>query len=180
MNPRILRLVAGFLAGFVLLSLLPALPDLLRAARTLPSPDQVGDLLLATAAGLCVLLLVVLMRRRLVAARRDRSAGGATRAPLPARLATPSTRTSGAVAGPGRLSELQARLRAAARKGERVPALARRHGISVDAVRTALGQNPPAPAARRGSSFRGRQQSVPAGRSARALPSGRTPYGALA
>jgi hypothetical protein len=179
--------VIGFLAGFVLLSLLPALPEVLHTMENLPSPDQVGDVLLAAAAGLCLVLLLVVMRRRIRSTRRDdgfRQALARSSTPVApthalARTTARTTARSPSVVSPP-ASELQSKIRAAARKGERVPALARRHSLSVDAIRAALGEPPSAPAARRGSSFRAGQQSVPPARPAKALPRRRNPYGALA
>ncbi len=200
MNPRVLRLLIGFLAGFVLLSLAPSLPVLLTAAENLPSPDQVGDLLLATTAGLLLVLLAVMVRRRVRIARQGTAfrqalvrqaapthalartgSGSRPVAPSYAMARTPMVapaHASARITKPA--SELQAKICTAARKGERVPALARRHGLSVDAIRVALGEAPTAPAGRRGSSFRARQQAVPATAPAKALPRHRNPYGALA
>jgi hypothetical protein len=190
-NPRLLRVVLGFLAGFVLISLIPALPELVKTAPNLPSPDQVGDALLATAAGLCLALLVVVVRRRRRATRRDSGFGRAlarqmqgtpARAPArgPGRTVQLAPKPAPARPSTAPASALSVKIRTAARKGERVPALARRHSLSVDAIRAALGDPPSTPAARRGSSFRSRQQSVPPVRQARALPMRRNPYGALA
>jgi hypothetical protein len=180
-NPRIFRLLIGFLAGFVLLSLAPSLPVLLAAARDLPSPDQVGDLLLATTAGLLLVLLVAMVRRRAHVAPTHalaRTRGGSSPVAPTHAMAPTSVRQGPALTRPA--SQLQAKICTAARKGERVPALARRHGLSVDAIRVALGEAPTAPAARRGSSFRARQQAVPAAVPAKALAKRRNPYGALA
>lgn len=185
MNRRLLRLVIGFLAGFVLLSLLPMLPEALRSLERLPDPDQLGDILLAVTAGLCLVLLVVLVGRRRAATRQvhpfRQALARHAAAPVPAPAAVarrPGTVAAGAAAAPQ--SALEARIRTAAHKGERVPALARRHGVSIDAIRTALGEPRSAPAASRGSSFRPRQQSLPAAPPARAISVRKTPYGALA
>ena len=197
MNPRILGLLIAFLAGFVLLSQLSALPAALHALPALPALDRLpdldrlGDVLLGTAAGLCFVLLGIVLRRRVVASRqvhpfsqaRARQAAPrpavalARRAPAAVARSTRPSTTAGVTAPQ---SELQGKIRSAARKGEKVAALARRHRLSVDAIRTALGELPSAPAALRGSSFRSRQQSLPAARPATAIPARRNPYGALA
>jgi hypothetical protein len=180
--------VTAFTAGFVLLSLMPALPALVQSLGPLPSADQVGDALLAGSAGLCgVLLLVVIRRRRQVtrqaAAAFDRALARqpvARHLPVPVASgpATPgSRRTPAAPTRPE--SILETKIRGAARKGERVAAIARRHGMSIDAIRTALGEHRSAPAIQPGSSFRTRQQRLPAQPQARALLKGRTPYGAV-
>jgi hypothetical protein len=181
MSPRILRLVIAFLAGFVLLSLLPALPDALTALERLPDPAPLGDILLGITAGLCSVLLVIVVRRRKAGYRQAHAFQQALARQPAVRAPTTAVarRPQGAAVEPAR-SELETRIRCGARKGERLPALARRHGLSIDAIRTALGEPRSAPAASRGSSFRSRQQSVPAARSAAAIPVRRTPYRALA
>jgi hypothetical protein len=78
-------------------------------------------------------------------------------------------------------SPLQIRLRAAAGKGERIPALARRHGLSLDAVRAALGTTAgSAPAARSGSSFRSTPPTLPPKPRAKPVAGRRNPYEAMA
>lgn len=187
MNPRILRLVVAFLAGFILLSLLPALPDALAALERLPDPARLGDILLGITAGLCSVLLVIVVRRRKAGARQAHAFQQALARQTPPRPSVQvSTRAAASVARRPQgvtvevpRSELETRIRSGARKGERVPALARRHGLSIDAIRTALGEPRSAPAASRGSSFRSRQQPVPPAHPATAIPARRTPYRAL-
>lgn len=190
MNPRLRRVVLVFVAGFVLLSLLPTLPGLWTTLGRLDLTalaDRWSDGLLATAAVLLAGVLAAAIRRR------RRSAQGAAFARALAaqgRVTVPATR-SGAPGRPALVrresrrpaapaSELEGKIRAAAKKGERIPVLARRHGISIDAVRVALGDALPEPAARPGSSFRGRQKPLPAKSPAAVLPKRRNPYGALA
>lgn len=193
MNPRLRRVVLVFVAGFVLLSLLPTLPSLWATPGRLDLTalgalaDRWSDGLLAISAVLLAGVLAAAIRRR------RRSAQGAAFARALAaqgRVTVPATR-SGAPGRPALVrresrrpaapaSELEGKIRAAAKKGERIPVLARRHGISIDAVRVALGDALPEPAARPGSSFRGRQKPLPAKSPAAVLPKRRNPYGALA
>lgn len=142
MNPRLLRLLAGFLAAFVLLSYAPAIPGLMRDFRWPTGLRQPGDILLAVAAALTlVLLLLVLRRRRL--------------APRPVHRPTRP-------AGPPPASALLGELRRRAELGERVPELARRYRLSQDAVRVAVGGRTPSPAARAERVSRARQRALPA------------------
>lgn len=195
MNPKMFRLVVAFLGGFILLSLLPAMPGMLSALQSLPPIDasliaQAGDLLLGATALLCAALLVISVRRRRVTGRKHGFARALAEQTSRHAMVQPAARMSQtaprakaaepttAVSRPD--SELQARIRQGARKGERAPALARKHCLSVDAIRLAIGEPLPAPAVRRGRTFRPRQSSLPAAAPARALPARPTPYGALA
>lgn len=196
MNARVRRLVLGFLAGFILLSLIPAMPGLWQQAagldlnRVAPALAAWSDLLLGAAAGLLTLALALRIRRR-VRTTKAAAFQNALAQQLPAK-----SRSAASVAAPRGLpavkpfsrsprgpqppaSELEIRLRSAARKGEKIAALARRHHLSIDAVRVALGDAAPQPAAPRGNSFRG-QQRLPAGPSKAIAPRSRKPYGATA
>jgi hypothetical protein len=189
-------MVVAFLGGFIVLSLLPALPAAIIAFQSLPpmpslAIDQMGDILLGSTALLCGVLLVISLRRRKVAVREhgferalsEKSTRHAMVQPAP-RMSYSASRQKPApqpASAPSRSeSELQARIRMGAKKGERAPALARRHSLSVDAIRLAIGDPLPAPAARRGRSFRTRQPSLPVPQPARAVATRQTPYGALA
>jgi len=170
MTPKFVRLLMLFLAGFVLLSLIPYAPAAAARLQALPlHVDLTGDAALGTAAGLAGLLLLLRLRRR---------------TPAPARSTAVARRKPGraAPAAPAGLpmSALRARIRAAAGGGTRVPAVARELGLSVDAVRAALGRDQSAPAARPGRTFRPRQPSLPARPRATPVASGRKPYTALA
>lgn len=197
MNPRIFRMVVAFLGGFILLSLLPALPGAISAFRSLPpmpplAIDQMGDILLGTTALLGSLLLVISIRRRKkLAGKEDGFQRALAQQSNRHAMVQPAARMSyqapkqksapQPAATPARSdSELQAKIRMGAKKGERAPALARRHSLSVDAIRLAIGDPLPAPAARRGRSFRTRQTSLPVPQPARAVATRQTPYGALA
>ena len=189
MSPRILRLVVAFIAGFVFLSLMPALPSLVRSLGPLPGADQLGDVLLAGAAALSAVLLLVVIRRRLQKTRQAAVAFSRALARQPGRsVLQTDRRTDGQThrrtgrTGISKVraeSALEAKIRGAARKGERLASLARRHGMSIDAIRTALGESMSGPAIQPGSSFRTRQQQLPAVPQAKALPRRRTPYGVL-
>ena len=193
MTPMMRRLVAGFLATFVLLSLAPYAPEGIALARravpvvaaalarlaqaggawlsTLDPGGPAGDLLLVAAASLTLLLLTLLLRRHRAEAPRRRPAARPARAAVARRSADP-------VAPPS--SALSRRLREAARDGERVPEVARRFRLSQDAVRVAIGRAAPTPAAPTGKSFRSRQAVLPARPRATPVPSRRSPYKALA
>ncbi len=193
MTPMMRRLVAGFLATFVLLSLAPYAPEGLALARRLApvagaalarlagsaagwlgAIDLTGpaaDLLLAAAASLTLALLALLLLRHRAEAPRRRSA------PAAARTAVARARPSSAEPVASALSR---RLREAAREGERVPEVARRFRLSQDAVRVAIGRAAPTPAAPTGKSFRSRQPVLPAKPRATPVASRRTPYKALA
>ncbi|HSB55269.1 MAG TPA: hypothetical protein VLD58_12980 [Gemmatimonadales bacterium] len=196
MNPRLRWVLLAFLAGFVLLSLIPALPGLwqslaavdLSAVATVATEQS--DLLLGTAAALLAVVLGLNVRRRirrqqasafsdaLSRSTASKQARGAAMVNSPRRAVKPAARAPRRPAPPA--SELEVKIRAGATKGERIPALARRHGISIDAVRAALGDSLPEAAARPGSSFRARQQRLPAKPPAALQPVRRNPYGALA
>lgn len=192
MSPKVLRMVIAYLGSFILLSLVPALPSVIKTFENLPPMptlviDQLGDLLLGLTALLFTGLLVVSIRRR----RRVGRAPGFEQVlaqqqsrcePVQpaARMSYPARPEPSARIAIRTNSELQTRIRQGATKGERAPALARRHSLSVDAIRLAIGEPLPATAASRGRSFRPRQSSLPASPAARALPDRRTSYGALA
>lgn len=197
MNPRIFRVVVAFLGGFILLSMLPVMPGMLRALQDLPidlsAINQAGDLLLGTTALLCAALLLISVRRRressghgfekALAQQTDHHAmvQPSARMSYSASKAKPATQPAAETRSVSRPdSELQARIRQSAKKGERAPALARKHSLSVDAIRLAIGDPLPAPAVRRGRTFRPRQPSLPAAAPGRAGAAARTPYGALA
>lgn len=191
MTPMMRRLVAGFIAAFVLLSLAPYAPEglalvrraapvagatLARVAGTaagwLGAIDLTGpatDLLLAAAASLTLALLALLLRRHRAEAPRRRSGARPSRTAL---ARTPAAAEPVA-------SALSRRLRQAARDGERVPEVARRFRLSQDAVRVAIGRPAPTPAAPTGKSFRARQPVLPAKARAAAVTSRRNPYKAL-
>jgi hypothetical protein len=142
MNPRLFRLIAGFLAAFVLLSYAPFVPDLVREFRWPAGILAPGDVLLAAAAALTLMLLLLVLRRR--------------------RLVPPSVRRPVRPAGPAPASAMLGELRRRAEQGERVPALARRYRLSQDAVRVAVGGGPSSPAARAERVSRARQRALPA------------------
>ncbi len=160
MSPRLLRLLAGFLAAFVLVANAPAIAE---SARGLSLPGLIniswrGDDGLGAALALCLALLLVARRRR-----------PATR---PSR---PAARPVAASPAGGLLIEL----RRSAELGERVPALARRYRLSQDAVRVAVGRSPSSSAARAERVSRARQRALPAPVPAvhpRPSSSRRTPY----
>lgn len=126
MNPKLLRLTAGFVAAFVLLSYAPALPGLLRNASLPAVTMGENDALLGLAAALAMALLLMVRGRGAVAPP----------AATPARVSSASVE-----------SALRAELRRAVAQGERIPAIARRHRLSQDAVRVAVGRGPSTPAA---------------------------------
>lgn len=182
MNRRQFRLVAGFLAAFVLISVAPVLPDLttpfsiggIRIDVNAPLADGVGELLLTLAGGL-VLAAVIIAGRRALRARRAPSRRTVGR---PSQAVASRARAERPVAI--RESALTLQLRKEAERGIRVPELARTFGLSQDAVRGALGRRVTAPAAPGGSSFRSRKSVTPAKPAARAIATRRTPYQALA
>ena len=198
MNTRVRRIVVLFLSGFVLLSLVPAMPDLwhqLARLDVLAIASQAAawsDLLLGAAAGLLTFALALRIRRRVRAARAHDFESALARhgvrqaEPAPSRAVAlrPMPPVKPFRRAPRRpqpaASELETKIRAGAKKGEKIPALARRHSLSVDAIRAALGDSLPEPSAPRGNSFRGRQQRLPAKAPAALPPKSRKPYGALA
>jgi len=154
MNPKLLRLTAGFLAAFVLISYAPALPDLLRGVSFAPALSDLlrgvsfpavrageNDALLGSAAALSLGLWLIVRRRQ----------------GLEAPVASHSRVGSASVE-----SALRAELRRAVEQGERIPAIARRHHLSQDAVRVAVGRGPSTPAAGAERVSRLRQGPVPA------------------
>jgi hypothetical protein len=187
MNQWTLRIVIGFVVAFVLLSLAPSspaflsgashfvagAPDLLAAANRALAGIATDDLLLGVAALLAGMLLV---RRRQAVPVVRRAAPAAARA---SSAMARSARPVGSARDPARQDTLAARIRAAARNGERVPALARQHQLSQDAIRVAIG--PAASSAGLpGSSFRSRQRLSPGAPAARAAIPRRTSYRAPA
>ncbi len=166
MTPKTTRLVAAFLAAFVLLSAAPRVPGLLASLTDPAVTDLLGDVLLGAALLLTLVAWWVLRHRQAPA----RPAG----ARVLCRDRDVRPRTGRRPTGLGR------RLREAARKGERPTELARRFGLAQDAVRLALGPGPASPAAPTGKSFRPRQPSLPARPKASAVPVRQTPYRALA
>lgn len=199
MNARVRRIVVLFLTGFVLLSLVPTMPDLwhqLSRIDLLAVAAQAAawsDGLLGAAAGLLTLLLGLRVRRRVRASRahafeaalaQHGNSQAADASPSRAVALRPMPPVKPFRRSPRRpqpaASELETKIRAAAKKGEKIPALARRHSLSVDAIRAALGDSLPEPSAPRGNSFRGRQQRLPATPYAALPPKSRKPYGALA
>ncbi len=181
MTPKTIRLIVGFLAGFVLISLAPTLPDLLTqlgAAPTIELPVISDTMLLVIGGGVVLLGLLVLRRQQRARAPRPAAASASRAVARPAvTRPAPRVRPERSSPQPSIASPLQIRLRTAAGKGERIAALARRNGLSVDAVRAALGtSHAPAPAARSGSSFRSTPPSLPAKPRSRPVSSGRNRY----
>ncbi len=174
MNPKTIRLVAGFLAVFVLISVAPAIPGFIANLDRIPplTIPAISDSLLVAIAGAVLLLGLLVLRRR----QRQRAAQPVTSrshalvrpsADKPLKRAMPDH--SGPY--PTIASPLQIRLRAAVDKGERIPALARRHNISIDAVRAAVGASAAhAPAGRSSTSFRAPAPSLPAKPRAKPVP----------
>lgn len=183
MNPRQLRLVAGFVTVFVLLSFAPTLPDLRAAGADLFSgvdlsevelTEGVGNLLLVMAGGL-VLSVGVIAGRRKFLARPRRSP-----APRPSTSRAVARQASTTPAASVPESALARQLRKESNRGLRVPELARQFGLSQDAVRVAVGRVAPAPAAPKGSSFRSRQPAAPVPAKASAVSKRRNPYQVMA
>jgi hypothetical protein len=179
MNPRQLRLIAGFLTVFVLLSFAPSLPDLRSAAAELLAgvdlteigfTDELGNLLLVAAGGLVLSVGMIVARRRFLARsqRMQRVRPSSERA-----LTTPREAGAGQ---PVPESDLARKLRKASSRGTRVPEIARQFGLSQDAVRVAIGRVATAPAARKGSSFRPRNPASPVPAPATAVAKRRSPY----
>jgi hypothetical protein len=152
------RLVLGFLAAFVLLSVAPHLPGLIAALSDPDLTDQLGDLLIYAAGGIVLSVVCIHLLRR------------GWRAPRVRRAAAP--KASG--------SSLGIQIREASRRGAQVPELARRFRVSQDAIRAATGRDGSTRAAPKGSSFRPRQPALPAKPLATAVAVRRTPYRALA
>ncbi len=188
MNPRQLRLIVGFLAVFVLISVAPTPSDLRSASSGLLANvelpdlglsgtelgDGVGNLLLLAAGGLVLSVGVIAARRRYLA--------------RPRRAKSPRSSTSRVLANRGSAgamerapeSPLALRLRKESSRGVRAPELARQFGLSQDAVRIAVGRPATAPAARAGSSFRTRKPVSPAPAQATAVTRRRSPYQVMA
>lgn len=200
MTPQMRRIVLGFLAVFILLSLAPMageLPGLVRAVTpgvrralaalpsrlTLPDGFTLSDRFTLPAGVLpalpgpdALLATAAGLTLLLLVLLLHRHL---TAAPVPARATRP-TRRAVARREPEGGSELSRRLRDAARGGERVQDLARQFHLSQDAVRVALGRGAPTPAARGGKGFRPRQPSLPAGPRARPVAARPSGYRALA
>lgn len=155
MTPQMKRLVVGFLAAFVLLSVAPHLPRLADRLLDPALAESLSDLLGYVAVGLFAAVGSIALRRRLQARLRR------ARAFRPAQ-------------------GLGQRLRQASREGARAPELARRFQLSQDAVRAAIGRDGSASAAPKGTSFRSRQAALPVKPRARAVAVRQTPYRALA
>lgn len=170
MNSKTLRLLAGFLAGFILLSLAPAIPDFIASVNSgtsLQLPAITDTMLIAIGGCVALLGLVVMHRRqRKVLAAQPITRPSQSRALARPSMQKPQQRSMPEHSGPYPTiqSPLQIRLRAAVEKGERIPVLARRHNISIDAVRTAVGASAtssPSPS-RASTSFRSDAPSLPA------------------
>lgn len=162
MNPKLYRIVAGFLCVFVVISLAPHASGMVHAVvassfwptawasisgmswpkgalasvKTSPLFDLSGPLPLAVAAALTLLLIASMTRRHL----RSRSAvpasasGGVVNTSL--------VRSKERYVATARKNEsLGAGIRQAVAQGERAPALARRLGLSQDAIRAATGRS---------------------------------------
>ena len=169
MTPQMIRLVAGFLAAFVLLSAAPSLP----AAGAWLADPALGDVVLAMlpytgAALLAAVGAIALLRRR---RRRAATPAGGGRSPAPARRRAQPQPAASAFAE---------EIRQAARRGARAPELARRFRTSQDAIRVVLGREGAPSAAPAGSSFRARQAALAPRPAARALPPARNRYHAHA
>lgn len=175
MTSKTFRLVAGFLAVFVLISVAPAVPDFLANLNGLPAitiPAVSDSLLVAIAGAVLLLGLLVLRRRQRQAHAAAQPVTSRSRALARPSAEQPLKRAMPEHSGPYPTiaSPLQIRLRAAVDKGERIPALARRHNISIDAVRAAVGASVAhAPAGRPSTSFRPSAPSLPAKPKAKAV-----------
>lgn len=173
MNPRQLRLILGFLSAFVLISVAPRLADL-NATGPFSDADRtagLGNLLLVLAGGLLVSLSLIIARRRFIGRRcRDFQSGSATVAR--------GGSAQDVISAEG--SPLTRQLRKESDRGARVAELARRFGLSHDGVRSALGRFPTTPAARGGSSFRGRKLTPPAAARAKDPALRQSPYQIIA
>lgn len=179
MNPRQLRLILGFLAAFMLISIAPLLPDPHSAWRGVLSDtellDGFGNPLLLSAGVLVAAAGVIVAWRRFLGRRREAPPG--THSSAARAIARGDSRAAAVIV---EASALTRRLRKASDRGARVPELARKFGVSQDAVRGALGRAPTAPAARPGSSFRDRKAASPARPRAAPVASPRSPYQVIA
>lgn len=167
MTSKTIRLVSGFLTMFVLVSVAPALPDFLANLNGVPSLTlpAISDSMLIAIGGAVLLLGLLVLRRRQRQTRAAQPVTGRSRALARPSMDQPLKRAMPEHSGPYPTiaSPLQIRLRAAVEKGERIPALARRHSISIDAVRAAVGASVAhAPAGRPSTSFRAATPSLPA------------------
>jgi hypothetical protein len=172
MTPKTIRLIVGFLAVFVLISVAPALPDFvtgLNAGQGFELPAISDSILIAIGGSIVLLALVVRRRQAVRAAQPVARTGKALARPS---VEQPLKRAMPEHSGPYPTiaSPLQIRLRAAVQKGERIPVLARRLNLSIDAVRAAVGASAAAtPAARSSTSFRSADPSFPAKPRARSI-----------
>jgi hypothetical protein len=168
MTPKTIRLIGGFLAVFVLISVAPAIPEFIATMNGFPTvtlPAISDSLLLAIGGAVLLLGLVVLRQRQRHARAAAQPVTSRSRALARPSADKPLKRAMPEHSGPYPTiaSPLQIRLRAAVEKGERFPALARRHNISIDAVRAAVGASAAhAPAGRPSNSFRSSAPSLPA------------------
>lgn len=183
MTPKTIRLLAGFLAGFILLSLAPELPGFIAGlddGRGLELPAISNATLIAIGGCVALLGLMVAHRRQRLARMQPRVRPASNYAVARPSVEQPLRRATPEHSGPYPTipSPLQIRLRAAVEKGERIPVLARKHSISIDAVRTAVGATATSstPAARTSTSFRGATPSLPPRPRSRPVPQGRTRY----
>lgn len=170
MTPQMIRLVAGFLAAFVLLSVAPALPVAVALLQD-PILTEVWNDMLPFVLGGVVLATVSIVLLRAVANRpakpvRPSAPSRPSHSPVPARVSRSEPKLA--------ISPLALEIRQAAREGGRVPELARRFRTSQDAIRVVIGREGVHSAAPEGSSFRPRQAPLPARPVAKALPLSRT------
>jgi hypothetical protein len=147
MTPRTLRLVLGFLLAFVSLSLVPRAQDL---SQLLADPLVLIGLT-HLGVGLALSAVAIALYRRLRSWR-----------PGPLLSVVPG-------------NDLGYRIRLAARNGARTAELARRFGLSQDAIRAAL-LHEHGTAAESGSSFRHRQAAVPERAAVRPIAARSTRY----
>jgi hypothetical protein len=165
-----IRLVAGFLAVFVLLSAAPALPE---AVALLQDPvltevwnEMLPFILGGVALAIGSIALLRAARHRPAKPVRPSAPARPSRPPLPARVSRSEPKLA--------ISPLALEIRQAARQGGRVSELARRFRTSQDAIRIVMGREGVHSAAPEGSSFRPRQAALPSGPVAKALPHSRS------
>lgn len=169
MTTATLRLIVAFLGGLVLVSVAPAFPHVVPTVTAWWQSLSPEEQQLVLASAFMAWLLVRLYRE-----------------PAPGRTAPPSTAFSSRHLAPARPQgqamavdhhTLAGRLRAGARNGDRVAVLARRYGLSRDAVRAALASSS---AEAPGSSCRPRNALMPGSAPAALPPRRRSPYPAMA
>ena len=173
MSRRQLHIILGFLSAFVLISVAPRLADL-NATGPLPDADRsagLGNLLLLLAGGVLLSVGLIAARRRFI---------GRPRRDVRSRPATVARGGSARDVVSAEVSPLTQQLRKESDRGARVAELARQFGLSHDGVRSALGRFPTTPAARGGSSFRGRKPEPPAPARAKDPALQRSPYQTIA